>query len=145
MNDNNELLDVAVVPCADYDEAGVLSAVGTAVEAAGSSVRDLRFNAELNGVYVDVLGGDSARELAGLGRLDALVVDPPRAGLAKEVPALIEQAAPEQVVYVSCDPQTWARDVARMEEEGYRLERAVPVDMFPQTFHVETVSFFTRA
>ena len=117
----------------------------TAVEAAGSSVRDLRFNAELNGVFVDVLGGDSARELAGLGRLDALVVDPPRAGLAAEVPGLIAKAAPERVVYVSCDPQTWARDVARLTQEGYRLTRAVPVDMFPQTYHVETVSFFERS
>ena len=115
-----------------------------AVESAGSSVRDLRFNAELNEVYVDELGGDSARELAGLGRLDALVVDPPRAGLAREVPGLIAQAAPARVAYVSCDPQTWARDAARLEEVGYRLERAVPVDMFPQTYHVETVSFFAR-
>ena len=115
-----------------------------AIESAGSSVRDLRFNAELNGVFVDVLGGDSARELAGLGQLDALVVDPPRAGLAREVPGLIAQAAPERMAYVSCNPQTWARDVARLEETGYRLERAIPVDMFPQTYHVETVSFFKR-
>ena len=53
-----------------------------AVESAGSSVRDLRFNADANGVYVDVVGGDAARELRELGQLDALVVDPPRAGLA---------------------------------------------------------------
>ncbi len=116
----------------------------TAIESAGSSVRDLRFNADLNEVYVDVLGGDSARELAELGQLDALVVDPPRAGLAREVPGLIADASPERMAYVSCDPQTWARDVARLEEVGYRLERAVPVDMFPQTYHVETASFFVR-
>ena len=115
-----------------------------AIEAAGTSVRDLRFNAELNGVYVGVFGGDSARELEHLGVLDALVVDPPRAGLAREMPGLIAQAAPERVAYVSCDPQTWARDVARLEEEGYRLQSATPVDMFPQTYHVETVSLFNR-
>ncbi|NPD32151.1 23S rRNA (uracil(1939)-C(5))-methyltransferase RlmD [Eggerthellaceae bacterium zg-997] len=115
-----------------------------AVEAASSSVRDLRFNADLNGVFVDVLGGDAARELEGLGDLDALVVDPPRAGLAPEVPALIAKAAPLRVVYVSCDPATWARDVARFEQQGYRLVRAQPVDVFPQTFHVETVSLLER-
>ncbi|MBE6473919.1 MAG: 23S rRNA (uracil(1939)-C(5))-methyltransferase RlmD, partial [Coriobacteriaceae bacterium] len=82
-----------------------------------------------------------ARELSGLGELDALVVDPPRAGLADGVVEDIAAAQPERVAYVSCDPATWARDVARFDQAGYRLVRAVPVDMFPQTYHVETVSF----
>lgn len=112
-----------------------------AVEAAGSSVRDLRHNADANGVDIEVLGGDAARELSGLGELDALVVDPPRAGLADGVVEDIAAAQPERVAYVSCDPATWARDVARFDRAGYRLVRAVPVDMFPQTYHVETVSF----
>jgi len=112
-----------------------------AVEAAGSSVRDLRRNADANGVDIEVLGGDAARELSGLGELDALVVDPPRAGLADGVVEDIAAAQPERVAYVSCDPATWARDVARFDQAGYRLVRAVPVDMFPQTYHVETVSF----
>lgn len=115
-----------------------------AVESAGSSVRDLRRNADANGVEVDVFGGDAARELPELGELDALVVDPPRAGLADGVPESIADAAPARVAYVSCDPQTWARDVARLEACGYRLERATPVDLFPQTYHVETASIFTR-
>lgn len=115
-----------------------------AVEAAGSSVRDLRFNAQENGVDIDVVGGDAARELSSLGSLDALVVDPPRAGLAKNVPADIAQARPGRVVYVSCNPSTWARDVARFVEEGYRLISAKPVDMFPQTYHVEIVSVFAQ-
>jgi len=112
-----------------------------AVEAAGSSVRDLRRNADANGVDIEVLGGDAARELSGLGELDALVVDPPRAGLADGVVEDIAAVQPERVAYVSCDPATWARDVARFDQAGYRLVRAVPVDMFPQTYHVETVSF----
>ena len=112
-----------------------------AVEAAGSSVRDLRHNADANGVDIEVLGGDAARELSGLGDLDALVVDPPRAGLADGVVDDIAAARPERVAYVSCDPATWARDMARFDAAGYRLTRAVPVDMFPQTFHVETASF----
>ena len=116
-----------------------------AVESAGSSVRDLRYNADLNGVDVDVVGGDAARELAELGELDALVVDPPRSGLAAEVPSLIAKAAPERIAYVSCNPITWARDVQKLEQLGYRLEKATPVDMFPQTYHVETVSLLARA
>ena len=116
-----------------------------AVESAGSSVRDLRFNAENNGVDIEVVGGDTARELPELGELDALVVDPPRAGLAESVVHDIAAAQPGKVAYVSCDPITWARDIARFEECGYRLESATPVDLFPQTYHVETVSFLAPA
>ena len=50
----------------------------------------------------------------------------------------------ERVAYVSCDPATWARDIARFAEAGYELVRAIPVDLFPQTFHVETVSILKR-
>lgn len=115
-----------------------------AVESAGSSVRDLRRNADMNGVDIDVIGGDAARELPELGGLDALVVDPPRAGLADGVPADIAAARPGRVVYVSCNPATWARDVRRFEEVGYRLESVQPVDLFPQTYHVEVLSCFVR-
>ena len=116
-----------------------------AVESAGSSVRDLRRNAERAGVDIEVIGGDTARELPELGDLDALVVDPPRAGLAEGVVDSIAAAAPRRVAYVSCDPATWARDVARFEAAGYRLARATPVDLFPQTYHVEVVSIFERS
>ena len=115
-----------------------------AVESAASSVRDLRRNADENYVDIDVIGGDAARELPELGGLDALVVDPPRAGLADGVPADIAAARPGRVVYVSCNPATWARDVRRFEDVGYRLERVQPVDLFPQTYHVELVSCFVR-
>lgn len=115
-----------------------------AVEAAGSSVRDLRRNADLNRVDVEVIGGDAARELPELGDLDALVVDPPRAGLADGVVESIAAAEPTRVAYVSCDPATWARDVARFEACGYCLESVQPVDLFPQTYHVEVVSIFAR-
>ena len=116
-----------------------------AVESAGSSVRDLRRNAERAGADIDIIGGDAARELPELGELDALVVDPPRAGLADGVVASIAAASPRRVAYVSCDASTWARDVARFEQEGYRLIRVTPVDLFPQTYHVEVVSIFERS
>lgn len=115
-----------------------------AVESAGSSVRDMRRNADINNVDIEVIGGDAARELPELGGLDALIVDPPRAGLADGVVESIAAAHPQKVVYVSCDPQTWARDVARFEHEGYRVTSVQPVDLFPQTYHVEVVSAFER-
>ena len=115
-----------------------------AVESAASAVRDLRRNADLNNVRIECIGGDSARELQDLEDLDALVVDPPRAGLAATVPADIAAAGPARVAYVSCDPATFARDIARFAEVGYELVRAVPVDLFPQTYHAETVGFLER-
>ena len=116
-----------------------------AVESAGSSVRDLRRNAEVNDVDIEVVGGDAARELPRIGEADVLVVDPPRAGLAPEVVESAAELACGRVVYVSCDPLTWARDVQRLEERGYVLESAQPVDLFPQTYHVEVASVLRRA
>lgn len=115
-----------------------------AVESAASSVRDLRRNMEGIDGEIEVIGGDSARELPTLGHLDALVVDPPRAGLAKGVAESIAASRAQRVAYVSCDPATWARDIARFANVGYRLVKATPVDLFPQTFHVETVSILER-
>ena len=116
----------------------------SAVESASSSVKDLRRNIKANGVEVEVIGGDSARSLAELGPLGALVVDPPRAGLGQGVVEGITATGAKRVAYVSCDPATWARDVARFKECGYTLTRACPVDLFPQTYHIETASFFEK-
>lgn len=115
-----------------------------AVESASSSVRDLRRNIEGLALNIEVIGGDSARELPGLGRLDAIVVDPPRAGLAKNIIKSIAASKAQRIAYVSCDPATWARDIARLSEVGYELVEATPVDLFPQTYHVETVSILQR-
>jgi len=81
----------------------------------------------------------------GLPRPDVVVVDPPRAGLAgKALKRLGELAAP-RIVYVSCNPTTLAGDAKRLVEEyGYRLVRTRPVDMFPHTPHVESVSVLER-
>lgn len=115
-----------------------------AIESCASSVRDLRRNADANDVDVDVVGGDAAHELSELGSLDALLVDPPRAGLANGVVADIAAAAPERVAYISCNPTTWARDAQRFGEAGYELVSAQPVDMFPQTPHIEVASVFAK-
>ncbi|MCD8316250.1 MAG: 23S rRNA (uracil(1939)-C(5))-methyltransferase RlmD [Eggerthellaceae bacterium] len=117
----------------------------TAVESASSSVRDFKRNAKNNDVKIEVIGGDAKREIANFRGMDALVVDPPRAGLEDGMAEAIAEASPKRIAYVSCDPQTWARDAARLEKEGFALTKVFPVDMFPQTYHVETVSFFVRS
>ena len=115
----------------------------SAVESAGSSVRDLRRNLERNGLYAEVIGGDVARELPKLGHVDVAVVDPPRSGLAPEaLDALIATGAP-RIAYVSCDPTTLARDLAKMLD-AYRIVSINPVDLFPQTYHVENVAILDR-
>ena len=71
-------------------------------------------------------------------RPDVICVDPPRKGLAPAVVDTIVRMAPRRVVYVSCDPGTLARDIARFREQGWSVRRALAVDMFPRTAHVET-------
>jgi 23S rRNA (uracil1939-C5)-methyltransferase len=77
-------------------------------------------------------------------QIDLVVVDPPRAGIAAvALDALIAQA-PRTIAYVSCDPATLARDARRLVDGGYRLRDVQPVDLFPQTYHIESVSWFER-
>ncbi|HEX4564540.1 MAG TPA: 23S rRNA (uracil(1939)-C(5))-methyltransferase RlmD, partial [Solirubrobacteraceae bacterium] len=78
------------------------------------------------------------------GRPDVIVVDPPRAGLSKKVVHRIIDAAPKRVVYVSCNPTTLAPNAAELSAAGLRLRSVRPVDMFPQTPHIECVALFER-
>ena len=113
------------------------------------AIRDARASARRNGVEnVEFLEGDAADVAAELAlrqlRPDVICVDPPRKGLAPEVIASIAAMAPRRVVYVSCDPGTLGRDVKRFAEMGYLARRAVAVDLFPCTRHVETVVLLSR-
>jgi 23S rRNA (uracil1939-C5)-methyltransferase len=78
-----------------------------------------------------------------IGQFDALVLDPPRTGAAEAIDGIV-RLAPQAIVYISCDPATLARDAARLVAAGYRAERAWPVDLMPQTAHVETVLRLVR-
>ena len=82
--------------------------------------------------------------LARAGRPDVLVVDPPRAGLSKKVVHRIIETSPKRIVYVSCNPTTLAPNAAELVEAGWALRSVRPVDMFPQTHHIETVSLLER-
>jgi 23S rRNA (uracil1939-C5)-methyltransferase len=108
-----------------------------AVESAPSSFCDLKANAPRNAKYVQ-----STTE-AFLQRTpqkpDFVVVDPPRAGLGKRVVVGLVKLAPKSLAYVSCDPSTLARDLPDLLSSGYRITQAHLLDLFPQTFHIETV------
>ena len=78
------------------------------------------------------------------GRPDVLVVDPPRSGLSQKVVRRIIEAGPRRIVYVSCNPTTLAPNAAQLVEAGYQLRRVRPVDMFPQTPHIEAVAVLDR-
>ncbi len=111
-----------------------------AIESSGAALRDLAANLDGAGLRAEIAPGDAARALADAGAFDVAVVDPPRAGLGEGVVAALAAGAPRRIVYVSCDPATLARDVKQMRAAGFRLIRATPVDLFPQTYHVETVA-----
>ncbi len=120
------------------------------VEVVPEAIDDAERNAELNGIEnVTFRAGDARTTIRPLveeaGNPDLVVVDPPRAGLSKKiVRRLIECEAP-RIVYVSCNPTTLAPNAAQLEEAGYRLRRVQPVDMFPQTPHIECVALLERA
>ena len=113
------------------------------------AIDDARENAKRNGIEnSEFFCGDASDVAArfksdGL-RPDVVVVDPPRKGLAEDVIAAAAEMSPSRVVYVSCDPATLARDVKRFSERGYVLRKAVAVDLFPRTRHVETVVLMSR-
>jgi 23S rRNA (uracil1939-C5)-methyltransferase len=77
-------------------------------------------------------------------RPQLIVMDPPRAGVGAEVCALLERISASEIVYVSCDPVTLARDLKSLVKTGYNLVELHMVDMFPQTFHLETVAVLRR-
>jgi len=121
-----------------------------AVEASPSSVADLRHNLQgnshrvLEATTLDFLRKQKPATAKSAKPPDLLVVDPPRAGLGAEITSLLGAIAPTEIVYVSCDPATLARDLAALLQLGYDLRTISMVDMFPQTFHLESVSVLTR-
>jgi 23S rRNA (uracil1939-C5)-methyltransferase len=118
------------------------------IESSTWSVGDALANADAAGVgdEFEFLDGDVAETLEELGEtFDAVVLDPPRAGCTPETVAALAGTCAGRIAYVSCDPATLARDAALFVQHGYSVEQVQPMDMFPQTYHVETVVLFRKA
>jgi len=115
------------------------------VESNPAAVRDAAANARANGIdRATFVCGDAAavlRDMAASGfSPDTLVLDPPRKGCEPAALEAVKEMGCRCVVYVSCNPATLARDLAVLAGGGFRVERVQPVDMFPQTTHVECVA-----
>ncbi len=121
-----------------------------AIESQPSAVMDARANATLNNQNtIATLEGTLERILGQLHyrheRVDIALVDPPRAGCHPKALQALQTLAPHSICYVSCDPSTLARDIATLCANGrYRLVSAQPVDMFPQTYHIECIALLAR-
>jgi 23S rRNA (uracil1939-C5)-methyltransferase len=119
-----------------------------AARALGTTVRSRGWK------HVAVIAADAAQELEtlaervaaldGVAGFDLVVADPPRTGMAAEA-ALLARLKPPRLVYISCDLATFARDARILLAAGYRLSGVQPIDLFPQTFHIELVASFERA
>lgn len=125
------------IPIAPY----VAEVVG--VEGFGPSIQDAAANVAANGVgnatFMVSDAGQAVRRFAKRGeRFDVVILDPPRGGA--EAAGDITLLSPDKIIYISCDPATLARDLALICEKGYRVTRSKPVDMFPQTYHLESVT-----
>jgi len=115
------------------------------IEAAGSAAADFRYNAR-DLAHVDLLAGKVECLLPTLEEpVDLVVLDPPRSGAGKRVVDEIARLRPRRVVYVSCDPATLARDARYLTEAGFRLAKVQPLDLFPQTYHIESLALFESA
>jgi len=121
------------------------------VEENDSALADARFNAQYEsipvgeGENVEFIGGYVEDVLPGLAKVDLAILDPPRQGCGREAIAHLARLAPAKIVYISCDPATLARDIKRLREGGYHLVETQPVDIFPQTYHIEAVAILERA
>ncbi len=115
------------------------------IEASESACEDFVFNLD-EFDNVELYEGTAEEVLPGLaGRLDSstfVIVDPPRAGIERHALDAIISIKPQIIAYVSCDPSTLARDAARLINGGYRLVEVTPFDLFPQTYHIESISIF---
>jgi len=119
----------------------------TAVEENPHAVQLGRLNARINSRRVDYMPGkvESMLKQVRLGQYSAAILDPPRAGCEPEAIGELIRLGLDRLVYVSCEPSTHARDITSLVRGGYRVRRAAIVDMFPQTYHIESVALLERS
>lgn len=119
------------------------------VELNSDAVKDAHINAKLNDIKnIDFYCADAGKfmvEAASAGaKYDVVIMDPPRAGASLDFLRSVVTLLPQKVVYISCNPETQARDLSFLTRKGYKVRRIQPVDMFPHTEHVETVVLLSK-
>ena len=118
----------------------------TGIEIGPEAVDDAIFNAHAQGVRnAEFICDDVDRAISGIEDADVVILDPPRKGCSPETLRRVVGLKPRRIVYVSCNPATLARDLAALDQLGYTTHEVEPVDMFPQTFHVEMVARLSRS
>jgi 23S rRNA (uracil1939-C5)-methyltransferase len=117
----------------------------TAVESAASAVHDITINANRAGLDIYVAQANAGQFLSQHQKSpDFVLADPPRSGLGKRVTAELLRLLPQRIHIVSCDPSTLARDLAALIAGGYRISKLAMLDLFPQTYHFESIAHLTR-
>ena len=119
------------------------------VELNADAVKDAKENAELNNIanidFICADAGDYFEQLAALGeKPDAVIMDPPRTGSSKKFLSSLCRLSPKKLVYISCNPETLARDASFLTRKGYKVRKIQPVDMFPHTNHVVTIALLQK-
>jgi 23S rRNA (uracil1939-C5)-methyltransferase len=126
-------------------QAGEVWGLEIVPEAIEDAERNARHNKIGNAHFMAANARTGVRPLVEkAGKPDVVVVDPPRAGLSQKIVRRVIECEAEKIVYVSCNPTTLAPNAAQLQEAGYKLARVRPVDMFPQTPHIECVALFER-
>ena len=117
----------------------------TGIDLNSSAIENARANALKNSIQAEFICGDVKKILPQLKNSpDIIITDPPRAGIeSKPLESIIALRAPKWI-YVSCNPATLARDLKKITAAGYSIKKIQPVDMFPQTYHIETVAVLTK-
>lgn len=119
----------------------------TGVERDRFAVKNANYNASLNKLKVTFICQEAVRALEEWQRqnkkVELLLLDPPRQGALEELKMALD-LSPRQIVYISCNPATLARDLRFLIDNGFQLEKVIPIDFFPQSYHVESVSFLRR-
>lgn len=121
--------------------AGKVLALEISPESSNAASKNVKINNKTN---VEIITGDADEILSSLGRAEVLMLDPPRKGIGVGVLKYIEDQKPPYLFYFSCNPATLARDVQNIVEMGYDIEFIQPFDMFPQTYHVETLTYLKK-
>ena len=149
LNENTKVLDaycgIGTIGLVAAKTAGNVIGVELNPDAVKDAISNAKRNNAKNARFYCADAGDFMQELAENGeRFDVVFMDPPRSGSSKKFIESLAVASPERVVYISCNPETLARDLQMIIKKGYKVKKICPVDMFPHTNHIECVALLTQ-